>query len=168
MRVQTDSRNIASLISSTLPVETAVVNKQRKATLSWGSTLRLASLCLVGYWLVIFVGTHLPSSSLPRIGANDKLLHLGAFGGLAFLVAWALPTREGKTLQRALWTLGLVIAYAMLDELTQKFIPGRSCSLGDFIADAIGACMGLAAYFAAKAILVRTQLGKRLIAALSR
>jgi VanZ family protein len=167
MRVQTDSRNIANLISSALPVEPVVVKKRRKATLSWGRTLRLASLCLVAYWLVIFVGTHLPSSSIPRLGGSDKLLHFGAFGGLAFLVAWALPTREGKALQRALWTLGLVITYGMLDELTQKLIPGRTCSMGDFIADAIGACMGLAAYFVAKAVLVRTQLGQGLINRLS-
>ena len=168
MRVQTDSRtNVAQLISDAVPARAEVASAWKKATLSWGNALRLASFCLLAYWIAIFIGTHLPSSSIPRLGGNDKLLHLGAFGGLAFLVAWALPTREGKALQRAVWTLGLIIGYAMLDELTQKLIPGRTCSLGDFVADSVGAVLGLLAYFATKACLIRTSLGGKVILALS-
>ncbi|MFO0941436.1 MAG: VanZ family protein [Pirellulales bacterium] len=154
---------VAKGVDSDLPVR----NLLNKAALSWGPTLRIASACLVLYWIAIFIGTHIPGPSVPKLG-NDKILHLGAFGGLAFLVAWALPTREGQTLKRALITLGLIVGYAMIDELTQNFIPGRHCSLGDFIADAIGAVMGLGAYFVAKAILVRTTLGQKLITTLSR
>lgn len=169
MRAQTESRtNVVSLIPTTVPGQVTVTKAWRKATLSWGSTLRFASFCLVAYWLAIFIGTHLPATAMPRMGASDKILHFGAFGGLAFLVAWALPTREGKAFQRAAWTLGLIIGYAALDELTQKFIPGRHCSLGDFIADSLGAVAGLTAYFAIKAALVRTKLGQKLILKLSR
>jgi VanZ family protein len=169
MHVQSETgTSVANLISGTVPDQALVTKAWKNATLSWGNTLRFASFCLVTYWIAIFIGTHLPSSSLPRMGGSDKILHFGAFGGLAFLVAWALPTREGKTLQRALLTLGLIIGYALIDELTQKLIPGRTCSLGDFIADSMGAFMGLGAYFATKAVLVRTQLGQKLILVLSK
>lgn len=169
MRAQTEARtNVAQLISSPLSGQEKAAKAWKKATLSWGNTLRLASFCLLAYWVLIFIGTHLPVASMPNISGNDKLLHFGAFGGLAFLVAWALPTREGKALQRGLWTLAIIIGYAMADELTQKLIPGRTCSLGDFIADSIGAMMGLAAYFVAKSVLVRTTLGQKLILALSK
>ena len=154
---------VAKSVASDLPVRNLV----KKATLSWGPTLRIASACLVLYWIAIFIGTHIPGPAVPHL-ANDKLMHFGAFGGLAFLVAWALPTREGQAHIRGLITLTLIIGYAMIDEITQNFIPGRTCSLGDFIADAIGAVMGLTAYFVTKAILVRTTLGQRLITALSR
>lgn len=150
-------------VASEMPVRKLV----RKATLSWGPAMRIASACLVLYWIAIFVGTHIPGPSVPNLG-NDKLMHLGAFGGLAFLVAWALPTREGRAHIQGLITLVLIVGYAMIDEVTQNFIPGRNCSLGDFIADAIGAVMGLTAYFVTKAMLVRTSIGKRLILALSK
>lgn len=109
----------------------------------------------------------MPGGSVPKMG-NDKVLHLGAFAGLAFLVAWALPTRVGRAHIQAAWTLGLIVGYAMIDELTQNFIPGRHCSLGDFIADSIGAVLGLSAYFIVRGLLKQTSPGKRLIALLSR
>ena len=158
---------VSRFVPSVVRGESILARLAGKAALSWGPALRIASVCLILYWIAIFIGTHLPGSSVPKLG-NDKILHFGAFGGLAFLVAWALPTREGRAHMQAVWTLGLIVGYALIDELTQSFIPGRNCSLGDFIADAIGAVMGLTAYFIVKAILKRTQLGQKLILTLSR
>lgn len=158
---------VIGIVSSRVAAESRLRKLAQKATLSWGPALRIASVCLILYWLAIFIGTHIPGSSVPKLG-NDKILHFGAFGGLAFLVAWALPTREGRAHIQGLITLGLIVGYAMIDELTQYFIPGRNCSLGDFIADAIGAVIGLTAYFLCKALLVRTSIGQRLITTLSR
>lgn len=138
-----------------------------KLTLAWGPAMRIATGCLLLYWTAIFIGTHLPAGNVPKLG-NDKVLHVLAFAGLAFLVAWALPTRVGRAHVQAMWTLGLIWGYAMIDELTQKFIPGRHCSLGDFVADAAGAVLGLLAYFVARSLLIRTKLGYRVIMALSR
>ena len=68
--------------------------------------------------------------------------------------------------------LGLVAAiglvYAAIDELTQKLIPGRSCEFYDFVADAYGICLGLAAYTLCRALLTRIQAGRTLIRILSR
>jgi VanZ family protein len=150
-----------------LPATSKLGNPLTKVALAWGPAMRIASVCLLLYWSAIFIGTHLPGGKIPRL-ANDKLMHFGAFAGLAFLVLWALPTREGQQRKQALWAIGLILGYGLVDEVTQMFIPGRHCSLADFVADALGALAGLAAYFAVKAWLVRRSWGQRLITALSK
>ncbi|MEM6331622.1 MAG: hypothetical protein AAF790_15425, partial [Planctomycetota bacterium] len=44
---------------------------------------------LAAYWLLIFVGSHTPQehASLPELGP-DKLVHLVAYFGLTWLLAW--------------------------------------------------------------------------------
>jgi hypothetical protein len=50
--------------------------------------IRIASVCLIGYWLALFVGTHLPARIPDMPGANDdKILHVIAFAGLSFLLS---------------------------------------------------------------------------------
>lgn len=129
--------------------------------------IRIATVCLMAYWLALFCATHLPSSALPSMRGSDKLYHFAAFAGLAFLLAWALPTR-------ARWGRHLAIAgfvavvYAAVDELTQHFIPGRACELNDFLADSAGIATGLAAYTITRLLLAQHRWGRRLIEGLSR
>ncbi|MEO8271825.1 MAG: VanZ family protein, partial [Aureliella sp.] len=78
---------------------------------------RIASFCLVVYWLAIFTGTHLPGSSLPSFTTSDKVLHALAYTGLSFLLAWALPTL-GNSLIHVTWAAGIALAYSCVDELT--------------------------------------------------
>jgi VanZ family protein len=61
----------------------------------------------------------------------DKLLHAILYAGayLAFLFAIRFPYR----------TLIAVLAFAAIDEYYQSFIPGRSSSIYDWLADATGA-----------------------------
>ena len=48
--------------------------------------------------------------------------------------------------QLGLWILtigvGLAIAYGISDEIHQSFVPGRDASVGDLIADSVGAALG--------------------------
>lgn len=131
-------------------------------------TMRLASLLLLLYWTSIFVGTHIPGHAMPKVGMSDKLMHFGAFAGLAFLLAWAIPTRKGRYLVHACLTFGIIAAYACLDELTQKFIPGRSCSAWDLLADITGAAAGIGLYWICRYILLKWNFGRLLIHRLSR
>lgn len=160
MRSSISSQHAAN--SATGP--TAVAKGWRLSGLSL--MIRIATICLCLYWLAIFVGTHLPQSSLPSLRLSDKLLHAGAFAGLAFLLAWAVPT--GKALRHAMFVILIAVAYGCIDELTQKFIPGRTCDLWDLLADSIGACLGLAAYFAARSMLMISSRGRALIQTLSK
>ena len=105
---------------------------------------RIAIILLSIYWLALFVGTHIP---LRKIGlpGNDKLLHLLAYGGLAFLLAWAVAGAR-PTWRSILAVLLVVSTYGIVDELTQSLIPSRSSDLGDWIADVAGALFGLVCY----------------------
>lgn len=94
----------------------------------------------VGYWIALFGITHIPVKSLGRIGFHyaDKFVHLILY----FLLVW-LGGRYLMTLGRAPSTLtllacaGIYGVFAALDEWSQQYV-GRSMSLGDWLADAIG------------------------------
>jgi VanZ family protein len=116
--------------------------------------IRIASLCLVGYWLVLFIGTHLPRVRIPSVaGANDdKILHVIAFAGLSFLLSWAIPTKLTDRFRNVRLAALAAILYGAFDELTQ--IPvGRTADWKDLIADIIGACVGIIAYCIMREIL---------------
>ena len=65
-------------------------------------------------------------------GSWDKLIHFSAFFVLAVLAT--LGWRSGGATSRILLLLG----YAAATELLQHFIPGRSFSLLDWLADGLG------------------------------
>lgn len=128
------------------------------------SIMRFASVVLLAYWALIFIGTHLPSARMPHLQASDKFYHFVAFAGLSFLLCWAIPSSRfswGKIL-----VLAAVIAmsYAVLDELTQQFIPGRTCDIWDVCADSVGVVLGLIAYSLARLIVSRTKWAQRILA----
>ena len=113
--------------------------------------LRWAIIALSVYWVLLFIGTHIPARHLVQIRANDKFLHAGAFAGLSFLLAWAIPTRKVRSIN-VLIALFVTIVYAGIDELLQ--IPvGRTADWLDFYADIAGITMGLSIYILGRAIL---------------
>ncbi len=128
---------------------------------------RIASICLFIYWFAIFAGTHLPSSSLPSITASDKLCHFLAFGGLAFLLAWAIPS-NGSPTGHVFLAAKIGFAYSIMDELTQKLIPGRSCDILDMAADWVGVVIGLVCYLLVRQLLLQVSWGRSLLVSLSR
>lgn len=128
---------------------------------------RIASFCLVIYWLAIFTGTHLPGSSLPRIGTSDKVLHALAYTGLSFLLAWALPTL-GRSLAHISWAAVIAVTYSCLDELTQMLVPSRSCDIYDIVADCVGIVIGLTCYLVLRQLLLQVAWGRRILQGLSR
>ncbi len=129
------------------------------------SIMRLASIVLVGYWALIFFGTHLPKASMPSLNASDKVYHCGAFIGLSFLLCWAIPSSR-FSLGKILVIAALVaLLYAVLDEWTQQFIPGRTCDIWDVAADAVGVAIGLTTYCIARRIVRRNKFTQRFLAA---
>jgi VanZ family protein len=107
-------------------------------------TLRNWLIVLIGYWLALFVATHLPRNA-PRLPGNppDKLLHFAAYAGLGALVATVLHLAIGRLTLRHLGMAWLAIAaYGALDEWTQVSV-GRDASIGDWLADVIGAAIGV-------------------------
>jgi len=107
------------------------------ATRTW----RVAILSL--YWAFIFTGTHLPPSPIVRLAGPlpDWLMHGAIFAGLGWLVAWTWgrsPLGRGRAIRLYL----LLIGYAAMDEWTQPLV-GRQCELRDWMADAVGAAIGM-------------------------
>lgn len=115
--------------------------------------IRLAPILLVVYWIMLFTGTHLPGSALKSLSYNDKLLHCGAFAGLAFLLAWALPKNLFGRIPSVLLAAIITMTYAVLDEWTQAFVPNRTPDFKDFVADCFGMLLGFAAYFVLRTLL---------------
>ncbi|GAB5404439.1 MAG: VanZ family protein [Aureliella sp.] len=132
--------------------------------------IRLASGCLVVYWLAIFLATHMPSAAMPKLTYSDKVYHAGAFAGLSFLLCWALPTREGFSARwRQVSIAGIIsVSYGCIDELTQQFIPGRCCDVWDMTADAVGVMIGISCYLACRQLLVQFEFGRNVISKFSR
>ncbi|MBN1342903.1 MAG: VanZ family protein [Phycisphaerae bacterium] len=94
----------------------------------------------LAYWIVLFYFTHSPEPGWPGWApeTSDKTLHLIAFfllGGLGWLTLSTAPTSPRW---RAIDWIGVIIVYAACDEVLQCLC-NRYCSLGDMIADIIGA-----------------------------
>ncbi len=105
---------------------------------------RVVGLLLLVYWLVLFTLTHLPKVPLPELGKNtDKYMHFIAYGGLAFLLAalCSIKWKVGFTLMLRVFLITAL--YGFLDELSQVPIPGRMGDINDWVADLLGALMGI-------------------------
>jgi len=99
---------------------------------------------------IAYMATIFAISSLPRIGPRillfphfDKVLHLVVYAGLSVLLARALRDTYGAG-TRPLWLPAAAILaalYGVSDEWHQAFVPGRTASLADVAADAVGAAI---------------------------
>ena len=92
------------------------------------------------FWLIIvaiYIAAVLPGEYAPQIGnLNDKAHHILAFVVLGILLRFAYRVSYWQGL---LWLL----AFGVLIEVTQMFVPNRSSSLLDVAADLIGIFIGL-------------------------
>ena len=133
--------------------------------------MRVASLLLGSYWCIIFAGTHYPKMRLPGFQWADKVYHLIAFAGLSFLLAWALPKHSLHPTRHVWIAAALAIVYGAFDELSQSLVRGRNTEFLDFLADSLGAIVGLACYFLIRKFVVQKNslpADKRLLSATSR
>ena len=100
----------------------------------------------VGYWLpvllwmaLIMVGTSLPRPPHLGVESGDKLAHLVAYGVLGVLLMRAFRFAAAcPWWQAALASVLFGTAYGVLDEVHQAFLPSRTCSVEDLVADVMG------------------------------
>jgi len=101
-------------------------------------------LALVGYWLALFIATHIPEpESLMPQKVSDKWLHFGAYFGLAVLLSGFYSIRTNTSFKsRAIIPGAILLAYGIADELLQ--IPvNRTCDVLDWLADSAGVIAGV-------------------------
>jgi hypothetical protein len=104
---------------------------------------------IAGLWSLVMLVVHIipraqieatrVSRDLSHTSGADKLLHAGMFA--LFLVLWS---RVGSFRPSAVAAVGLAYG-ATLEFLQQRLVQGRSGSLEDLAADALGLVAGLAA-----------------------
>ena len=105
--------------------------------LRWAPVLAWAALVVV--WAVI-PGRVLPGKVVPGL---DKIAHFAFYAVLALLAQRAV--RRSRLTSWAAVTVSCGLLGAML-ELVQHFLPGRSMSIADMLANLAGAAVGSAAY----------------------
>lgn len=92
--------------------------------------------------LVLIIVSIAYLSLSPKIGVdigNDKVGHLFAYGSLAF---WTLLSFYKRSFSNSPTLILLVVMYGLLMELGQLFVPGRTFSLLDLLANTLGAVLG--------------------------
>ncbi|MGB9561605.1 MAG: VanZ family protein, partial [bacterium] len=74
----------------------------------------------------------------------DKVVHIILYAGLGAIVfELMLAHRPAEKLSMIfLFSLVCCSIYGALDEIHQKYVPGRTCSFGDFLADTAGTALG--------------------------
>jgi VanZ family protein len=102
----------------------------------------------IAWAALILVATSIPQSHLPDVGEFDKVGHACMYAVLGLL------TMRAVTNGRRPWRLlaGVLIGISLfgaLDELHQRFVPGRSADPHDWLADTVGAGLGSMASVAA-------------------
>jgi VanZ family protein len=96
---------------------------------------------------VIFVLSS--QSSLPGIGFEweDKLFHVAAYAGLGVLALGAFHGGvRHLALGATLAALAVTAAYGVADECHQSMVSGRVASIGDAVADGVGAVLAVPIY----------------------
>jgi hypothetical protein len=107
---------------------------------------------LAAIWAAaIWTASSLRPARLPALGAGglDKVLHAATFLILSWLLAAALDPARARRAPRA-FALAAAVLYGVLDEVHQSFVPGRMPAVGDALADAAGALLGVLLFSAAR------------------
>jgi hypothetical protein len=102
----------------------------------------------IAWFFVVLILVCTPGEDLPEVGewfgeiSFDKFIHCGIFGLLALLFMWPVAKADLPLRSKNHWCLRIALSTAVfgfITELLQLFyIPGRSFSLLDCLADIVG------------------------------
>jgi VanZ family protein len=93
--------------------------------------------------LVIVALTSVPGRAVPEVAIPhiDKVVHATLYAVLAALTAWSLSAP--RRVRALLAVVALASLFGAADEWHQQFIPGRSQDRNDWLADSVGAALGV-------------------------
>lgn len=106
---------------------------------------RVAAWGLAGAWAAaIFAASSIPRGApVPLPGqCVDKLVHAAVFAVLGGLAALAWRAEGVGPRRAALLASALAALWGVLDEVHQRWTPGRAMDLADMLADGLGAVAG--------------------------
>jgi VanZ family protein len=94
------------------------------------------------YAILIFIISSLPQITPPSLGfkLEDKVYHFIEYSIFSFLLFLAFFKAQKGFLRNKVFLLSSLIGiiYAYSDEFHQRFVPGRTYDLYDFLADCLG------------------------------
>ncbi|MDP3730178.1 MAG: VanZ family protein [Candidatus Omnitrophota bacterium] len=98
-------------------------------------------------WMgLIYYSSSIPAEDIPKfdIPGIDKLFHLVEYFILGILLVRAFANSYDKASFKLILLLSVLIAsiFGVLDELHQRFVPGRSPEIFDIFSDIIGSFLG--------------------------
>ena len=107
---------------------------------------------------IFFVSGQQKIPDLPA-GFSNHTGHLVAYAGLAVLLVRALAAARwsGVTASAARVAILIAALYGITDELHQKFVPGRTATVSDWIADLAGAILGASGVLVTKRFVRRVE-----------
>ena len=103
----------------------------------WGAPLLWAA--------VIVVVSSLPMPAVQAPPGTDKGIHAFLYLVLGILAARALISERTARVWQLLVLLLVLVAFGGLDELHQRWIPGRTADTMDWAADSVGSVVGVVA-----------------------
>lgn len=96
----------------------------------------------LGYAVLILIVSSIPDLTPPELGfkLQDKLYHLLEYSIFSLLLFYAFFNADRELLRKNVLIISLVVGttFAILDEIHQGMIPGRSADITDFLADFLG------------------------------
>ncbi len=103
--------------------------------------------------LLIMVSSipHLPTLKIKALDSNirlDYVIHFLEYFILSlFFMLWRMDTNSELKFKKVLLFIGLGMSFALLDEIYQKLIPGRTFNIIDFMYDSTGFSIGIFSVF---------------------
>ena len=100
-------------------------------------------LVVAAYAALVFVLSVAPISPGVSIPHLDKVAHLCEYLVFAYLLVQAIRATWHGERAYLLWAWIYATSYGLLMELIQIMVPWRSAELGDALANAVGAALGV-------------------------
>jgi len=101
----------------------------------------------MGFWIPLIICTYLALVPAPPehpvFALGDVILHAGAFVYLSLALVLAQYGIPGTRSSLYVRSFALMLAYGILLELIQSFIPERTAELKDLLVDIVGIGVGL-------------------------
>lgn len=94
---------------------------------------------------VILLVSSVPMPAISAPAGTDKGVHAALYLVLGFLAVRALLSERTARVWQLLVLIAVLVAFGGLDELHQRWIPGRTADPKDWAADTVGSTAGLVA-----------------------
>jgi len=113
----------------------------------------MLQLIFIAYVLLVIILSLIPTAALGGELHVDKIAHIIAYGIMGFLAYLSV-----SSVRKRFYLFFIIISLGLVLELFQLYIPGRSASFFDMIANTLGAVLGYLCAWLALAYFIKNSL----------